>query len=356
MPGCARKKLLLRDGVQVVHCYTRCVRREFLAGVDPLTGQDFSYRRDWIRSLLQEQAALFGIETGFHVQMSNHLHLVLRTRPDVVKRWSKEKVVQNWLKIAKLKRGSEITDWEPDEQRVRMEMSHPKRVKRLRRRLSNVSWYMATLCENVARRANQQDGVTGKFFEQRYKLQDLADESAILVCGMYVDLNQIYAGEAITPEDFRYTSAYDRIQGRKALAATDQNDPEPGIGQRDRWLCELTLDEGSDVDVSQDACSAATRWRASDKGLLPITLNDYLTLLDWTGRQFREDKKGSIPAKLAPILQRLQINADNWLETISEFDSRFTNVVGRVESMSKAAVRMGRCRLAGLMNAARAFD
>jgi hypothetical protein len=32
---------------------------------------------------------LFGIETGFHVQMSNHLHLVLRTRPDVVKRWSR---------------------------------------------------------------------------------------------------------------------------------------------------------------------------------------------------------------------------------------------------------------------------
>jgi len=139
MPGCARKKLLFRGRVQVVHCYTRCVRRAFLAGADPLTGKDFSYRRDWIRGLLEQQAALFGIETGFHVQMSNHLHLVLRTRPDVVKRWSKEKVVRNWLKIAKLKRGSEITDWEPNEQRVRMEMSDPKRVKRLRRRLSNVS-------------------------------------------------------------------------------------------------------------------------------------------------------------------------------------------------------------------------
>ena len=117
----------------------------------------------------------------------------------------------------------------------------------------------------------------------------------------------------------------------------------------------MTLDEASDVDVSQDVCNT-TPWRASDKGLLPITLDDYLTLLDWTGRQVRKDKKRSIPAKLAPILQRLQINADNWLETISEFDSRFTHVVGRVESMAKAAVRMGRGRLAGLLNAARAFD
>ena len=44
------------------------------------------------------------------------------------------------------------------------------------------------------------------------------------------------------------------------------------------------------------------------------------------------------------------------METISEFDSRFTHVVGRVESMSKAALRMGRRRLAGLLNASRAFD
>ena len=296
MSGCARRDLLLQNRVQVVHCYTRCVRRAFLAGIDPLTGKDFNYRRDWIYSLLEQQAALFGIETGFHVQMGNHLHFFLRTRPDVVKRWSKEKVVRNWLKIAKLKRGSEITDWEPDEQRVQMEMSDPKRVKKLRRRLANVSWYMATLCENVARRANQEDGVAGKFFEQRYKLRDLADESAILVCGMYVDLNQIHAGEALTPEQSRCTSAYDRIQGRKTLAAAAQKQLEGSIIKRDRWLCELTLDEGPQADVSQDVCSA-TPWRASDKGLLPISLDDYLKLLDWTGRQVRQDKKGSIPPR-----------------------------------------------------------
>jgi hypothetical protein len=67
-----------------------------------------------------------------------------------------------------------------------------------------------------------------------------------------------------------------------------------------------------------------------DKGLLPVSLDDYLTLLDWTGRQIPKDKKRSISSKLAPILQRLQINVDNRLETISEFDSRFTHVVGRV--------------------------
>ena len=132
---CAKEAVVQRSspGSPLLHA----VRASRVSGgVDPLTGKDFSYRRDWIRDLLVQQAALFGIETGFHMQMSNHFHLVLRTRPDVVRRWSKEKVVRNWLKIAKLKRGSKITDWEPDEPRVRMEMSDPKRVKRLRRRLS----------------------------------------------------------------------------------------------------------------------------------------------------------------------------------------------------------------------------
>jgi hypothetical protein len=59
-------------------------------------------------------------------------------------------------------------------------------------------------------RANQEDGVTGKFWEQRYKLRDLADEGAILVCGVYVDLNQIHAGEALTLEAFWSITVYNR--------------------------------------------------------------------------------------------------------------------------------------------------
>ncbi len=60
-----------------------------------------------------------------------------------------------------------------------------------------------------------EDGFKGTFWEDRYQCRNLVDEAAILICGMYIDLNQIRAGEASTPESSRHTSAYNRIQARQ---------------------------------------------------------------------------------------------------------------------------------------------
>ena len=67
---------------------------------------------------------------------------------------------------------------------------------------------------------------------------------------------------------------------------------------------------------------AATQYRASDLGFLSLTPEQYLSLLDWTGRQVRQDKRGSIPADLAPILERLQIVEEQWFETVLNFGPR----------------------------------
>ena len=42
-------------------------------------------------------------------------------------------------------------------------------------------------------------------------VQSLADETAVLACSAYVDLNPVRAGPAATPEESQYTSAYERI-------------------------------------------------------------------------------------------------------------------------------------------------
>ncbi len=105
--------------------------------------------------------------------------------------------------------------------------------------------------------------------------------------------------------------------------------------RRDGWLSPIELDERAQslttatataarqiTAATKPAGSARSR-RASDRGLLPMTQEGYLKLLDWTGRQLRAEASGVIPAALESILVRLQVSADFWLETVTRFGRRF---------------------------------
>ena len=347
----------MRDGdVGVYHCYSRCVRRAFLCGIDPVADTDYQYRRDWVCQFQETLAGLFGIEVAFHAELSNHIHLVLRTRPDVAALWSDEEVVRRWLTISHLVRSTDgQTIKELADVRIAMEMADPQRVDQLRGRLASVSSFMGALCEHIARRSNLEDRCRGRFWESRFKCRDLADEGAILACGIYIDLNQIRAGEALTPETSSHTSASDRIAGRgQRLTAASESLVVPIEQSPDGWLCELTLEKGLAADVRK-ATVATTRRRASDKGLLPITLDEYVQLLDTSGRMVREGKTGAIPDHLAPILDRLGVTATLWGQLITQFDQWFGHVVGSVNRLTERAVRAGRRWYAGRSRCAEAF-
>ena len=94
MPSCPRGEIVRLGEVAVYHCWSRCVRRAFLCGEDHVSGKDYEYRRDWIRDFEECLAGLFGIEIGFHAERSNHIHLVLRTRLDLVEAWPDEDVAR----------------------------------------------------------------------------------------------------------------------------------------------------------------------------------------------------------------------------------------------------------------------
>jgi len=61
---------------------------------------------------------------------------------------------------------------------------------------------------------------------------------------------------------------------------------------------------------------------------LPFKLTDYLELIDLTGRIIREDKRGNIDVSLAPILQRINLTSEQWLEITTGFEKHFTTAVG----------------------------
>jgi hypothetical protein len=50
---------------------------------------------------------------------------------------------------------------------------------------------------------------------------------------------------------------------------------------------------------------------------------DYFTLVDTTGRIQRLDKRGFIPETFLPILQRLAIDADEWIVNTQRFEELF---------------------------------
>ena len=105
--------------VQIVHCVHRCVRRAFLCGVDPYTGQSYEHRRAWIRERLEFLASIFGIDCLTYTVLSNHLHVVLRSRPDVVATWSDREVARRWLLLFPRRKNKDGSPAEPVQVRDR---------------------------------------------------------------------------------------------------------------------------------------------------------------------------------------------------------------------------------------------
>jgi hypothetical protein len=65
-----------------------------------------------------------------------------------------------------------------------------------------------------------------------------------------------------------------------------------------------------------------------------MSLDQYLQLLDWTGRQLRRDKPGVISSDLKPILERLDCTVESWLDLVRNFRRRFRTEAGRPEVLS----------------------
>jgi len=75
---------------------------------------------------------------------------------------------------------------------------------------------------------------------------------------------------------------------------------------------------------------------------LPITRSEYFDLIDWTGRQLRCDKKGAIPSHIKPILQRLDLNENQWIPSVQQYRNRFHVMVVKLSFLQDFAKRLNR--------------
>ena len=166
MPRVNRVKICASDEIHVFHLINRCVRQTYLCGEDVNTGKDYSHRKEWIRSRLEELAGIFALDVMSFAVLSNHLHVVVRTRPDVVKSWSDEEVALHWWRLFPHRRDGNGAAAEPLESELKPILNDASGLKEKRRRLCDISWFMRCVAESIARRGNLEDKVSGRFWKR----------------------------------------------------------------------------------------------------------------------------------------------------------------------------------------------
>jgi hypothetical protein len=95
------------DAVGIYHCWNRLVQRRHPFGLNLLTGRFYSYRKTWVRDRLKQLAGGMAIDVLDYAILGNHLHVVLRNRPDLVSTWSDEEVARRWCQVCPLRRNED---------------------------------------------------------------------------------------------------------------------------------------------------------------------------------------------------------------------------------------------------------
>jgi hypothetical protein len=106
---------------------------------------------------LEFLAGIFGIDCLTYTVMSNHLHIVLRSRPDVVRAWSDREVARRWLRLFPVRKNKDGTAAEPTRGEMDRIVGDSRMVAERRRRPSEICWWMRCLAEVIARRANWEE-------------------------------------------------------------------------------------------------------------------------------------------------------------------------------------------------------
>ena len=145
----ARSHIVSKGQQAMFHCVTRCVRRAWLCGIDPLTGADHEQRKQAVEARIRQLGEIFAVGIYAYAVMSNHLHVVLAVEPEAAAHWSDDQVAERWLRLFP------VRDAERYEARRSTLLAT---IDRYRERLTDLSWFMKCLDEHIARRANAEDG------------------------------------------------------------------------------------------------------------------------------------------------------------------------------------------------------
>ena len=309
----ARKNIVDNETAGFYHCTNRCVRKSFLCGFDEFSKKDYSHRKDWLEKRIIELCDIFSIEVFAFAVMDNHYHAVLYLEPLAPLKWSDEEVAERWLN-AYLGRLDESKFAKQRELKKQAIMADKEKLALYRQRLGSLSWFMSRLNEPLAKQSNKEDVCTGRFWEGRYSAQALLDEAAVFSAMAYVDLNPIRAKLADSIEDSTNTSIKKRLNLIKKI------DP---------------IEVQKTLDASITSLSNKIKRKR-----LPISLKNYIELVEWTGKAIKYPNKHTMPSHVQSSLKQLNLQQNHWLKQIENYGKSYCHAVGPIELLKEKAKQL----------------
>ena len=193
----------------------------------------------------------------------------------------------------------------------------------------------------------------------------------MLTAMAYVDLNPIRAKLAETPESSDHTAIAERLaelQGRAPpTPATTGASSDTNRGADTHEA--VNLPEPADENNARPRLQKEQRLTALPRAPLmpfdatgrlatavPFAFEDYLELVDGTGRVIREDKRGFIPGATPAILERLNIDAEQFIRTAGRTLHRFGSAIGTPEHLTQRCVSRNVAYLRGIQAARALFE
>ena len=150
----------------------QALRRAYLCGPDPLTGQNHAHSRQWIENRIRILSSLFAIDICAYAVMSNHLHLVVKLCPNERDELTDADIVERWTSL--FKGPLLVQRWRAGEALGSAELQAASEyINGFRSKLGDLSWFMKCLNEPIARLANKEDRCTGHFWDRFLLLQNL---------------------------------------------------------------------------------------------------------------------------------------------------------------------------------------
>lgn len=313
----ARHKQICLSATPYYHCISRCVRRAFLCGKDSYSKKNYESRRIWIEERLHNLSQIFAIDIAAYSIMSNHLHVVIRVNSEEANNFSDKQVIARWHKLyggtplsKRAEKGEKIQGIEKN--------ILQSSILTWRSRLKDISWFMRCLNEYIARRANDEDKCSGRFWEGRFKSKALLDEKALLACMTYVDLNPVRAKMCKTLRGAKHTS----IQMRLASLKSDE---QPSTL--------IPFSKLSDTEAEK---------KIKSEPCIKFSLTEYIELLKWTA-SINENP----PSTFNDVSG---CSPKDWDELNKSFEKKFKTLVGSSKSYKKLYPKFGLKKRRGISN------